>query len=457
MSEQSRLDYILADRRKKLAELEAQGINPFPSHVERTYTAAQARVADGKRVSIAGRITAIREHGKMVFADVRDSSGDVQVNWRHDELAPERFRAVKLLDPGDFIAVTGTVFRTKTDEPTVLIASYAVLAKALRPVPSDRQEIENVDERFRKRYLDLLINSGVRERFHQRSAIIQAIRRYYEANGFTEVETPILQLIPGGAMAQPFQTHYNAYDADVYLRIAPELYLKRLLIGGYERVFEFARCFRNEQADATHNPEFTQVESYVAYWDYEDLMGFVEQMVSTVVKEVFGTQKLKIGGQEISFAAPFARTTFLEVSGGHREDAKFKEGTQGIIQPTFVTNHPKELVPLAKRDPSNPGLVQSFQLVIAGVEVAKAYSELNDPVEQQRRFEEQEQARSGGDEEAQRNDPDFIEALEYGMPPAAGLGVGIDRLVSLLTDAGSLREVMLFPFMKPRPDSRQDG
>lgn len=448
---------MIDDRRSKLEALRQADINPFPPTTNRTHAISDARQALEQSVRIAGRITSVREHGKSAFGDVEDESGSIQLYWKADELGDDAFGRVRLLDPGDFVVVSGEVFVTKAGETTVLVKDYTVLAKSLRPIPRKWQELENTEERFRKRYLDLLANPSVKERFEKRTRIIQAIREFYIRNNFLEVDTPMLQPIPGGAMARPFVTHYNAYDTDVYLRIAPELYLKRLLVGGFERVFEIARCFRNEGADPTHNPEFTQIEIYAAYWNYEDMMASLETMVSTVVREVFGTDTLTLQGQEISFKTPFARKRFVEVSGGHKDDAKFKEGTKGIIQPTFVTHHPAELIPLAKKDPENPEFVQSFQLVINGIELAKGYSELNDPIDQRLRFEEQEQERATGNEEAQRIDDDFIEALEYGMPPAAGLGVGIDRLVTVLTDAPSLREAMLFPFMKPRGGQSATG
>lgn len=450
MSDVTRLDHMIDDRHSKLEALIGHGLNPFPATTDRTHEIAEARESLEQSVRIAGRLTSVREHGKSVFGDLEDASGVMQLYWKADELGETLFSQVKLLDPGDFIAVIGDVFTTKAGEVTVLVKAYTVLAKALRPVPRKWQELENTEERFRKRYLDLLANPSVKRRFEQRSQIVQAIRSYYLAQHFLEVDTPILQAIPGGASARPFRTHYNAYDTDVYLRIAPELYLKRLLVGGYERVFEIARCFRNEGADPTHNPEFTQIEIYAAYWDFTTMMSSLEEMITGVVRQVFGSETLTLAGNEVSFATPFARRRFMDVSGGHKEDAKFKEGTRGIIQPTFVTHHPAELIPLAKKDPDNPEFVQSFQLVINGIELAKGYSELNDPIDQRRRFEDQEQERASGNEEAQRIDDDFIEALEHGMPPAAGLGVGIDRLVSVLTDAQSLRESMLFPFMKPR-------
>lgn len=453
MSEGTRLDHMLNDRREKLAALRALGSTPFPATTGRSATIAAARVELEREVTVAGRLTSLREHGKSVFGDLADESGTMQVYWKADVLGETSFATLKLLDPGDFVVATGTVSETKSGEPTVFVRDYRVLAKAIRPLPRSWQELENVEERFRRRYLDLLSNHEVAERFRQRSAIIQAIRAYYVEHGFLEVDTPILQPIPGGASARPFTTHYHAYDADVYLRIAPELYLKRLLVGGFERVFEFARCFRNEGADQTHNPEFTQIEVYAAYWDYEDMMQSLEVLIRRVVNEAFGTETLTIAGHTIDFAQPFARRTFLEVSGGGRDDAAFKSGVKQIIQPTFVTNHPAELIPLAKRSATDPTVVESFQLVITGVELAKGYSELNDHEEQRERFLEQERERATGNDEAQRIDTDFIEALEYGMPPAAGLGVGIDRLVTVLTGAESLREAMLFPYMKPRQDN----
>lgn len=458
MSEGTRLDHITRDRREKLAVLRQRSGTPFPSDANRSTKILDARDCLEKSVTIAGRLISFREHGKSIFADVLDESGKMQVYWKADILGETAFADLKLLDPGDFVSVTGEVGLTKSGEPTVFSSSYLVLAKAVRPLPRTWQELDNVEERFRRRYLDLLSNPEVLTRFRQRSAIIHAIRSYYVDHGFLEVDTPILQPIPGGASARPFATHYNAYNTDVYLRIAPELYLKRLLVGGFERVFEFARCFRNEGADPTHNPEFTQVEVYAAYWNYEDMMSSLEELIRSLVQTVFGSTALTLNGTVIDFGQSFSRRTFLDVSGGQRNDRAYKTGVQSIIQPTFVTNHPAELIPLAKRSQADLSVVESFQLVVAGIELAKGYSELNDHDEQRERFLEQEQERAKGDEEAQRIDTDFVEALEYGMPPAAGLGVGIDRLVTVLTGAESLREVMLFPYMKPRHDqSEEDG
>ncbi len=448
----TRLDHIMADRRAKLDALRAAGIDPFPPTTKRTHTVAQATAAgEGALVAVAGRLLSIREHGKTIFGDLVDESGRLQLVWKANETPTEVFDLVKLLDPGDHLSVSGSIFTTKTGQLSVLVKEQQVLAKAIRPIPRSWQDFEQKEERFRKRYLDLLANPAVAERFRTRSRIIQAVRSELLDRDFLEVETPIFHPIPGGTLARPFVTHYHDYDTDVYLRVAPELYLKRLLVGSYERVFELAKCFRNEGADLTHNPEFFQVEAYAAYWDYEQVMAALEAVVSGAVKRVFGTIDRTLGHQELSFATPFARQTFHEVSGGSDDDATFKVGVKKIMKPTFVTNHPVSHIPLGKTVTEKPELAQSFQLIISGVETAIGWSELNDPDLQRQRFLEQEALRASGDEEAMRLDTDFLEALEYGMPPAGGLGLGIDRLVTILTDVDSIREAVLFPYMKPLP------
>jgi len=318
MSQQkTRLDHMMDDRRGKLAAIRERGTDPYPASTTRSERIAEILDAgDDAQVGIAGRLTSVREHGKTVFGDLADESGSLQIVWRADELSSEDLGFVKLLDPGDLLAIQGTTFTTKTGQFSVLVKHQQLLAKALRPAPRSWQDFDNKEERFRKRYLDMRANPDVGERFRRRSAIIQAIRQEFIARNFLEVDTPMLHPIPGGTLARPFVTHYNAYDADVYLRIAPELYLKRLLVGGYERVFEYARCFRNEGADPTHNPEFTQVEAYAAYWDYEDIMQALEEIVSAAVETVFGSRTIVLGGEQVSFSPPFPRIPFHEVSGG---------------------------------------------------------------------------------------------------------------------------------------------
>lgn len=450
----TRLDHMIADRRGKLEALRAQGVDPFPPTTKRTHTIAQAStVGEGTEVAVAGRLQSVREHGKTVFGDLTDESGTIQVVWKADELSEDQFSFVKLLDPGDILSASGSIFTTKTGQLSVLVKEQQILAKALRPIPRSWQEFENKEERYRKRYLDLLANPEVRQLFTMRQAIIRQTRRFMDDHAFTEVETPTLQPIYGGASARPFTTHYNAYDTDVYLKIAPELYLKRLLIGGYERVYELSRNFRNEGADATHNPEFLELEFYAAYWDDEQLMDYVEDLVIAVVSAVRGKPEIVIEGKTIALAKPFARTTFNDLTNGDLSDQSFKVGVKKVLEPTFVRFTPRYLVPLAKAHDEQ--FAQSFQFVMGGVELAKAFAELNDPIDQRHQFELQSKGRAEGDEEAQPLDEDFLEALEYGMPPAAGFGMGMERFISMVAGQDSLRQTMYFPFMKPTGDRKQ--
>lgn len=446
---------LIEARKKKLEELKNKGVNPYPSISNRDFLANEIldnkeKLIDEKRaVCVAGRVMALRGHGKLVFCDLVDESGKIQVVLKADELN-DSFSLVSLLDLGDFIEVSGSVFVTKAGETSILASDLRVLTKSLRPLPEKWYGLKDQEVRYRERYVDLIINEDTKSNFYIRSKIIQSFRDFLIKKSFLEVDTPVLQSIPGGASAKPFITHYNAYDRDVFLRIAPELYLKRLLVGGFERVFEFARCFRNEGVDATHNPEFTNMEFYWAYADYEKMMDLVEEMIRDVVSKINnGDMEVEIYGKKIDFSKKFARKTFEEISGGKNSDEAFKKGLSDIIDPTFVTNHPTELIPLAKRNEKDSNFVDSFQLVIGGLELAKAFSELNDPIDQRQRFEEQMKMRDKGDEEAQMLDEDFLKAIEYGMPPTAGCGIGIDRLVRVLTNSNTLREIMFFPFMKP--------
>ncbi len=447
---------LIEARRNKLEELKKLGINPYPSESKKEIS--NKKILDNslelikskKELVTAGRITAIRGHGRLVFADLVDESAKIQIIFKADILEDNEFKIIPLLDLGDFIEVKGSIFKTNAGEISVEVHALKLLTKSLRPIPEKHFGFKDPELRYRERYLDLLINSEVKKKFYIRSQIIQIIRDFLISKNFVEVDTPVLQPIAGGASAKPFITHYNVYDRDVYLRIAPELYLKRLLVGGFEKVFEFARCFRNEGVDASHNPEFTNLEFYWAYADYKKMMDLVEELIKDVVSKINqGNLNFEINGKKIDFSKKFDRKTFAEVTNGKNTDEAFKAGIAEIVEPTFVTNHPTELIPLAKKNADNNAIVDTFQLVINGLELTKAFSELNDPTDQRERFIEQKKLREKGDDEAQAMDEDFLKAIEYGMPPTAGCGIGIDRLVRLLTNSNTLREILLFPFMKP--------
>ncbi|MBU4480715.1 lysine--tRNA ligase [Patescibacteria group bacterium] len=477
-------------RAKKLATIKRAGFNPYPQSAKRTDEVGEALKhfseieLTKKEIILVGRIRTLRVHGKATFFDVEDGTGKIQAFFREDRLGEKSYKFfLDNFDIGDFIEVRGILLKTKTGEKTIEAVDFNLLAKSLRPLPEKWHGLQDVEERHRKRYLDLLFNPEVKKKFEIRSKIIKTIREFLEKEGFIEVETPILQPLYGGAKARPFKTHLNVLDIDLYLRIAPELYLKRLLVGGFERVYEIGKCFRNEGIDRQHNPDFTELEFYFAYIDYKDLMKFTEKLFENLLKNVFGTLKIKYEGKEIDFKIPWPRVEFsqlirkytdinveeinqeglkkkakefnlkLEKGLGKAEilDEIYKKFCRPKIwQPTFVIHHPMGFQPLAKALEKNSKYLANFQLVIAGWEFTNAFSELNDPLEQKRRFEEQEKLFKAGFEEAQRIDKDFIEALEYGMPPAAGFGMGIDRLVALLTDSHSLREVILFPTMRPK-------
>jgi len=448
---------------------------------------------ENKSVAVAGRIMSIRLMGKAAFFHLQDSRGKIQVYIRHDKVGEQSFEVFRILDIGDLVGVRGMVFKTRTGEISILAEHFELLSKSIRPLPIVKEKIDGDDRvvydqfadielRYRQRYVDLIVNPEVRDVFIKRSRIISAIREFMIRSDCLEVETPILQPLYGGATARPFVTHHNTLDMDLYLRIANELYLKRLIVGGYDRVFEFAKDFRNEGMDRFHNPEFTQVELYVAYKDYLWMMDFVEQMIVHVVQSLFDKMTIEFQGQKIDFSTPWRRLTMFdairEYTGfdvsemdedqlrqtvrkldldedksmgyGKLIDEIFGECVEPkLIQPTFIMDYPVEMSPLAKKHRHNPKLVERFEPIIGGKEVGNAFTELNDPIDQRERFEQQLHLREQGDEEAQILDDDYLRALEYGMPPTAGLGIGIDRLVMLLTDSPSIRDVIFFPQMRP--------
>ena len=484
-------------RQEKLSQIAELGFNPYPYAFERTHFAGEIvnnfDSYENKPVSITGRMMAIRKHGKAAFCHIMDSTGRIQIYIRHDQVGEKSFELFNLIDIGDIVGVKGEVFKTRTGEITVLAKEFQLLSKTLRPLPVVKERIEEgeriiYDEfadkemRYRQRYVDLIVNPDIKEVFLKRTKIIKAIRKFLEDKGYLEVETPILQPLYGGATARPFITHHNALDIDLYLRIADELYLKRLIVGGFDGVFEFGKDFRNEGIDRFHNPEFTMLELYVAFQDYHFMMELVESMISFTVSEVLGTTKAMYQGNEIDFAPPWPRRkmseVFKEYTGreiigknksellsiakdlnvpieagaeiGKIIDEIFGELVEThLIQPTFIIDYPVELSPLAKKHRSEKGLVERFEGYIAGKEICNAFSELNDPIDQRERFEQQLEYARAGDEEAHVMDEDFIRALEYGMPPTAGLGVGIDRLIMILTDSPSIRDVIFFPHMRP--------
>jgi lysyl-tRNA synthetase class 2 len=478
-------------RRKEQAQNE--GINPFPARVKRTHTIAQALVQfdvlakKESELTLVGRLKTIRLHGGSCFANIEDGTENIQIFIKKDLLGEKPYEQFNsLFDMGDFVEATGTPFTTKRGEKSLLLTHIRLISKALLPLPEKWHGLSDVEIRYRKRYLDLIANPGVKETFVKRAKIITTIRSFLDQAGFLEVETPILQPIPGGANAAPFITHHNALNTDLYLRIAPELYLKRLIVGGLEKVYEISRCFRNEGIDKSHNPEFTQVEFYAAYWDYRQLMDFTEKLIKEIVNKVNGSMKLTFAGVDVDFTGDFARVTFMDachllakidvaklsdkelvkisrergldipsnMSRAKILDEIFKTLVRPHLSvPTFITDHPVELSPLAKKREDNPRVVERFQLVAAGAELCNAFSELNDPIDQAERFKTQEKMRKAGDEEAQRIDTDYIEALSYGMPPTAGIGIGIDRLTSILTNSRHIKEVILFPTLKPKESS----
>lgn len=499
---------VVADRVAKLARLRERGVEPYAYAYTPTHAAAEALDAFAaheehagaeemaETVRIAGRIVSKRVMGKSTFAHVTDRTGRIQLYFRVNDLG-EHYEVLDLVEHSDWIGAEGTLFRTRTGEVSLRVSSFQLLAKALRPLPLGKEETDaetgerrvysgftDVEARYRQRYADLAVNPEVRDTFVLRAKVVSALRRFLDERGFVEVETPVLQPLYGGALARPFTTHHNALDMQLYLRIAVELYLKRLIVGGMERVYEIGKNFRNEGLSRFHNPEFTMLEFYAAYWDYEDVMRFTEELLTHVVDTVLAGGPVRFGGHEIRFSAPFARFSMYDAIkqiGGVDVPALDDDGLRAevrklgvsadavkgmgrgklidelfgelveprLIQPTFITDYPREMSPLAKPKRGNPDLTERFELIVAGKELLNAYSELNDPIDQRERFEAQKRLALAGDDETQPLDEDFLRALEYGMPPTGGFGMGIDRLLMILSGSPSIRDVILFPAMRP--------
>lgn len=485
-------DDPIAVRHAKLDALRARGEEPYKLNYDPTARAAQlsesyAGLADGAEtddeVRVAGRVVALRDQGKAVFLVVRDATGDLQIFCRQNVLGEEGLASVKDLDLGDWIGAEGVVLRTRRGELSVSAKSVTLLSKSLRPLPEKFHGLNDTETRYRQRYVDLIVNPEVRDTFAKRFAIISSIRRFMDTSGFIEVETPMLHPIPGGATARPFITHHNALDMEFYLRIAPELYLKRLMVGGFEAVYEINRSFRNEGISVRHNPEFTMLEAYRAFTDLRGMMDLTEGLIRTAATEVLGTTLVTYQGTEVDLGAPWRRATMIDLtSEAAGEDVSFARSVEELralcveheapvdkswgkgklitelfeklverflVQPTFVTDYPLETSPLARKKPGEPELTDRFELIVTGREIANAFSELVDPVDQRERFAAQMSAKATGDDEAMGYDEDYLRAMEYGMPPCGGLGIGIDRLVMLLTDSASIRDVLLFPHLRP--------
>ena len=486
-------------RREKLTKLKELGINPYPAPLYPVNTTSKdilTHYEEGKEVIVAGRLMSLRVQGKASFATLQDSEGSVQLYFNRDEMCPDEDKTLynevfkKLLDLGDFIGVEGYLFITKMGEKTVMVKNFTLLSKVLRPLPMPKVDADgkvhdaftDPEQRYRMRYVDLVVNPQVKEVFIKRTKLFNAMRQFFNEAGYLEVETPVLQAIPGGASARPFITHHNALDIPLYMRIANELYLKRLIVGGFDGVYEFSKNFRNEGMDRTHNPEFTAMEIYVAYKDYHWMMDFTERLLEHCAIAVNGTTKATFGAQTVDFKAPYPRVTMtnaikqftgFDITGKTEEELRtfahsigiavdetmgkgklideiFGEKCEGnFIQPTFITDYPKEMSPLTKEHRDNPDLTERFELMVCGKEIANAYSELNDPIDQRERFEEQLRLSEKGDDEAMFIDQDFLRALEYGMPPTSGLGIGMDRLIMFLTNNESIQEVLFFPQMRP--------
>ena len=487
---------LVLNRIEKMETLKREGVNPFANDFQVTHAARDIleeledktddELKEVKtRFSLAGRIMSIRDFGRAFFIHIQDRTGRIQAYIRQDKIGKDNFKIAKMLDTGDFVGIIGRPFRTRTKELTIMVEKMRLLTKALRPLPEKWHGLVDIETRYRQRYLDLIVNSGVKEVFYNRTRIIQFLRDFLNKRGFLEVETPMMQSIPGGATARPFKTYHNTLNMNLYLRIAPELYLKRLVIGGFERVYEINRNFRNEGISTQHNPEFTMLEFYQSYATYQDFMNLTEEMLTSVAKTFFGGFKFEYQGIELDFTPPWTRITMkdaiakygdldeVDVENEEKllEYAKVcglqidkKMGLGGVqnqifekvvepklLQPTFVTSYPTEISPLSRRNDKNPQEVDRFELFVCGREIANAFSELNDPIDQKQRFLEEISQREEADDESGLFDKDYIDALEYGMPPTAGEGIGIDRLVMLLTNAPSIRDVILFPQLKSRP------
>ena len=490
---QEELNDQMLVRREKMETLREEGIDPFGTRFERTADSRELHekyndlskeeiAALGQTASIAGRMMTKRGKGKVGFAHLQDREGQVQIYVRKDEVGEENYQIFKKADLGDFLGVEGEIMKTDTGEVSIKAKKVTMLSKALRPLPDKYHGLSNVEQRYRQRYLDLISNKESFDRFTKRSRIVSSIRNYLDNHGYLEVETPVLHNQAGGASARPFTTHHNALDMELYLRIALELHLKRLIVGGMEKVYEISRVFRNEGIDTTHNPEFTMLEVYTAYTDYLDVMDLVEGIIRNAAMAANGTAELQYDGQDIDLESKFGRLHMVDgikqVTGvdfwqpmtveearalAKEHNVEINDSMQvgqiineffetfvedTLVNPTFVYGHPVEVSPLAKKNPEDPRFTDRFELFIIGKEFANAFTELNDPIDQRERFEEQERQRAAGDDEAHGVDEDFLEALEYGMPPTGGLGIGIDRLVMLLTDAQSIRDVLLFPTMR---------
>ncbi|HBB44246.1 MAG: Lysine-tRNA ligase [Parcubacteria group bacterium GW2011_GWA1_44_13] len=484
------LEEIRAERLKKLELLKEKGMLPYPIATKRSHSIADALSSfakfsrDNKRMTLAGRVMAIRGQGALVFFNIQDGEATIQGFLKRDEMDETLFALFQdAIDIGDFVECTGTLFMTKRKERTMQVKEWKILSKSLRPLPDKWHGLQDVEERFRKRYLDLLMSEEVRARFKLRSKIITSLRTILNDADYMEVETPLLQSLAGGALAEPFKTHHNALDIDLNLRIAPELYLKKLLVGGFPRVYEIGRNFRNEGIDMTHNPEFTMLEFYASYETCASQMEFVEKLVKTLVKNVLKVSKIKSGEDTIDVSKKFAVASFLDLFKRYasiespeamsREDWRLASERFGVkveahdsiekimdniykkacrpkmIQPTFIINYPAGFSPFAKKQEKDPSLIDRFQLVIAGIEVVNAFSELNDPLEQKARYEEQDIKKKGGEGDVSPSDEDYLEAIEYGLPPAGGVGIGIDRVAMILSDTRNIREVVLFPTMRP--------
>ena len=486
------LEELIRTRRQKLADLREKNVNPYPYRYERTHMINEARdkydslTADQTVIKLAGRIMLKRKMGKVIFSDIHDMSGKMQIYVKIDNVGKDEFKLFdKKIDLGDIIGVEGTLFTTKTGEMTVSVSKFELLSKSLHPLPDKHAGLIDKEQRYRRRYADLIVNPEVRDTFIKRSTIIRSIREYLAGRGFLEVETPILQPIYGGASARPFKTHHNTLDIDLFLRIADELYLKRLIVGGFEKVWEFCKDFRNEGMDRLHNPEFSMIELYWAYADYKDIMALFQEMVRKVVFDLHGTYKIEYEGMQLDFEPDFREISMVDaikaeigldllqldyeaakvkakefeidsaelINWGKVVEKFFETKVEPkLVQPTFIKDFPMDISPLAKVHRDNPRLTERFECFIAGLETGNAFSELNDPEDQRARFEAQVKAREAGDEEAQQLDEDYITALMYGMPPTGGLGFGIDRLVMILTNSHSIRDVILFPQMRPETD-----